>query len=198
MAFTDFSLSSAVKAFELTVTQHLLFAEVSPVSPSAWLLEALKRGMPLAFTSEKSRSEYLIAPVLSDVRQMATDKISVYSGQRLDVDAERGLVGECDFIISNTAQNPLLQAPIISVVEAKRQDIELGYGQTVAQMVASQQFNLREAQPFSVLYGCVSTGEAWQFLRLEDRRLEIDSSRYYLNQLPELLGVFRTILATYI
>ena len=104
----------------------------------------------------------------------------------------------------------MLQAPIVSVVEAippegaswnqeaKRQDIELGYGQTVAQMIASVEFNTRDATPMPMIYGCVTTGEVWQFLRLSQEILEIDSMRYYLNELPELLGAFRHIIEQFL
>lgn len=84
------------------------------------------------------------------------------------------------------------------MVEAKRQDIELGYGQTIAQMVASQEFNQRESSPMPMVYGCVATGEVWQFVRLGGNNLEIDSRRYYLNKLPELLGAFKCILKEFI
>jgi hypothetical protein len=197
MAFTDFSFEAAAKTFDIEVTQAILFADVPVLSPSSWLLETLKRGKPLAFNSEKSRSEYMIAPVLLEVKGMFAD-IAVFSGQRLDVDSSRGLTGECDFIIAKNATVPLLKAPILSVVEAKRQDIEMGYGQTVAQMVAALEFNQRDARPLTVVYGCITTGENWQFLRLENSQLVIDDRRYYLSELGSLLGGFQRILEQFL
>jgi hypothetical protein len=198
MPFTDFSYTQVVKAFDLHTQRVRFFDTIEPKQPSSWLVETLERGKPLAFMSEKARSEFMIAPVLLEVRSFAIDQLAIFSGQRLDIDPNRGLNGECDFIISKGEPLPVVQAPIISVVEAKRQDIELGYGQTIAQMVASQEFNIREATPMPVMYGCVSTGEAWQFMRLKNENLQIDSNRYYLNELPELLGAFKCVIREFI
>jgi hypothetical protein len=54
--------------------------------------------MQLALLSEKARSEFIVAPVLLVARELSHDTVAIYSGQRLDVDASRGLQGECDFI----------------------------------------------------------------------------------------------------
>jgi hypothetical protein len=198
MAFTDFSYAAAIKAFDLVAVRLAFFDAVVPQQPSAWLLETLQRGKPLAFMSEKSRSEFMIAPVLLEVQSFAADKLTVFSGQRLDVDSERGLNGECDFVISRSEPLPSIQTPILCVVEAKRQDIELWYGQVIAQMVASQEFNRREGESVPQTYGCIATGEAWQFLRLSGNSLEIDANRYYLVDLPDVLGVFKAVLQKFL
>jgi hypothetical protein len=210
MAFTDFSFETAVKTFNLEVSRDGLFTDVPEVTPSGWLLETLKRGQDVAFNSEKSRSEYMIAPVLLEVKVMFNG-LAVFSGQRLDVDSSRGLTGECDYIIAKSATVPLLQTPILSVVEAtqarevhlwgqeaKRQDIEMGYGQTVAQMVAALEFNQRDSSPLPQVYGCITTGENWQFLRLENSQLVIENKRHYLSELGSLLGSFKRILEQFL
>lgn len=198
MAFTDFTLEIVTERFDLTPTRTTLFPHLEPCKPSTWLLETLNRYRPLAFTSEKSRSEFIIAPILSEARANVGDVFSIYSGQRLDADANLGLTGECDFIFSKSPSVFFLRAPIVSVVEAKKQDVEVGLGQCVAQLLAAQHFNLKHHSEFPVLYGCVTTGEVWQFLRLEDKNLNLDTERFTLDVLPELLGVFKQILQSYL
>ncbi|MCI0529965.1 MAG: hypothetical protein L0Y56_21180, partial [Nitrospira sp.] len=86
---------------------------------------------------------------------------------------------------------------IVTIVEAKKNDIEGGLGQCVAQMLGAQLFNQKEGSETETIFGCVTTGEAWQFLKLEKDFVYIDSHRYYIIQVDEILGVFQTIVAYY-
>lgn len=179
MAFTDFTLETVLERFGL-VPEHVRLFTAQSLTPSAWLLETLERYKPLAFTSEKSRSEFLIAPILSEARANAGNVFSIYSGQRLDTDSSTGLIGECDFILAKTPPIFVLRAPIVSVVEAKKLDIEAGLGQCAAQLLAARQFNFKHNLEFPALYGASTTGEVWQFLRLEGNTLQLDTERYTL------------------
>jgi hypothetical protein len=112
----------------------------------------------------------------------------------LDVDAEKGLTGECDFILS--ASDPILplQAPIATVVEAKKNDIESGLGQCIAQMVAADRFNQASGRMGMPVFGCVTTGETWQFLRLAGSEALLERHRYYLDNIDKILGAFQVII----
>jgi hypothetical protein len=105
------------------------------------------------------------------------------------------LLGECDFILSLSEPVPRLRAPIVTIVEAKKNDIEAGLGQCVAQMVAARDYNEREKAGIAVVYGCVTTGEAWQFLRVEGTDVIIDRARVYIDNVGLILGVFGAIVA---
>jgi hypothetical protein len=67
------------------------------------------------------------------------------------------------------------------IVEAKKNDLEAGLGQCVAQMVGARLVNQREGSGVETIFGCVTTGEAWQFLKLEHDVISIDSERYYID-----------------
>jgi hypothetical protein len=43
------------------------------------------------------------------------------------------------------------------------------------------------------LHGCITTGEVWQFLRLQPPDVLIDRRRFYLNELADILGALITI-----
>ncbi|NJN68474.1 MAG: hypothetical protein HC884_18065 [Chloroflexaceae bacterium] len=196
MTYSDFSLGDACKAFGLVARTERLF-EVEPVVPPEWLLSLLQRGRPFALGSEKARSEFIVVPLLLTWVERSPIPLSVYSGQRLDADPARGLTGECDFILAKTAPLPFLQAPIITLVEAKKHDIEAGMGQGAAQMVGAHMFNEREGAEVGAIFGCVTSGETWQFLKLEGSHLLIDRDRYYLDQVGQLLSVFDAIARCY-
>src|SRR5262249_6348438 len=127
-------------------------------------------------------------------RELSGNTVAVYSGARLDVDPKQGLQGECDFILARTPPVPELRAPLIAITEAKKNDIEAGLGQCAAQMVGARLFNERTGQPVDVVYGCVTTGEVWQFLRLAGPVLTLDVPRYYLDNVGRILAVFQAIL----
>jgi hypothetical protein len=75
------------------------------------------------------------------------------------------------------------------LVEAKKEDILAGLGQCVAEMVAAQIFNEREGNEISVIYGTVTSGTNWKFLKLEGKVVEIDLIEYYLTDVNKILGI---------
>ncbi len=197
MTYSDFDLNTARRTFGLTITQEPLFPAIEPLPLSPWLQEALNKGEQLALVSEKARSEFIVAPILLSSRDLSHNRVQIYSGQRLDVEPQRGLSGECDFILSWTPPSPTLQAPVVVIVEAKKNDIESGLGQCTAQMIGASLFNQQEGNGLETIFGCVTTGETWQFLKLETPHLLIDSHRYYINEVEQILGVFQAILNFY-
>ena len=88
MAYSDFSLSQVKKAFGLTERSVQLFATVAAIAPSSWLLETLKYSLKLALSSssEKARSEFIIAPILIELERRNEESLFIYSGENLDVD----------------------------------------------------------------------------------------------------------------
>jgi hypothetical protein len=148
----------------------------------------------VALVSEKARSEFIVAPILLALRELSGERIAILSGQRFDVDPGRRLVGECDFLLMLSDPLPLVRAPVLAVVEAKKQDMEGGLGQCVAQMVAVQVFNERAGQPFPAVHGCVTTGDVWQFLRLAGTALTLDQGRFYLDNLGGILAALQATI----
>ncbi|HZV03654.1 MAG TPA: hypothetical protein VE999_01060 [Gemmataceae bacterium] len=197
MSFSDFTLESVGRVLGVISRAAELFPDLQPVTVPVWLQEALSRGaqgIQLSLLSEKSRSEFIVAPILLAGRELSGNRFAIYSGQRLDVDPERGLTGECDFILS--ASDPVLplQAPIATIVEAKKNDIESGLGQCIAQMVAADRFNQSMGQYGSRVFGCVTTGEAWQFLRLDGVEALLERRRYYIDNVGRILAAIQAIV----
>jgi hypothetical protein len=195
MAYSDFTLDRARKELGLVLQTADLFGALAAVEPPAWLLATLQgyRGLPLV--SEKARGELLVMPVLAAGREMSQNVVTIFSGQTLNVDPEAGLVGECDFIVARTPPVPVLSAPVLTVVEAKKGDEEQGLGQCAAQMVGARRFNEAEGQTNRPVFGCVTTGEDWQFLKLEGGQLAIDHRRYYIDNLGLILAVLLAVVA---
>jgi len=90
-----------------------------------------------------------------------------------------------------------IQAPIFSLVEAKKNDIKEGLGQCLAQMIGAKVFNQEEENEIYIIYGCVTTGEDWQFLKLEENVIFMDIRRYYISELSKIIWIFQTIVDNY-
>lgn len=181
MSYADFTLDSLRHAFGLKVRDVLLFNPVGMLDPSAWLQEALANGQDLAVTSEKARSEFIVAPILTACRAMLGHDLRIFSGARLDADPDRGLKGECDFILARSDSSLVFQAPLMVILEAKKHDIEEGLGQCGAQMLGARVYNEKEGNPVPCVYGCVTNGDAWQFAKLGGLELSIHSKRFHTN-----------------
>ncbi len=190
MAYTDFTLESAELELGVTCVPGDLFPNLVSQSVPMWLTDQLARGMRMALVSEKARSEFIVAPILLAVRELSNDRITILSGQCLDVDLARRLVGECDFILARSVPVPRLRAPLMAVVEAKRNDIDSGIGQCLAQMVAAQLYNERAGEPVSTVFGCVTTGEDWQFLGLTGTSAILHRPRMFIDNVGNLLAAF--------
>ena len=193
-SYSDLTLDEVRKRFKLKIERPVMFERVKLVEPSAGLRNALDGGFAVSVVSEKARSEFIVAPILLFIREIHHRKISIFSGVKFDVEPEQGLRGACDFILSKSVMLPTIQSPAFVMVEAKKNDIEEGLGQCAAEMVAAQIFNQREGNQVPRIYGCVTNGESWQFLRLTGSQLEIDKQRYFLGKLSEILGILSHVV----
>ncbi|MBW4439714.1 MAG: hypothetical protein KME10_00485 [Plectolyngbya sp. WJT66-NPBG17] len=192
MAYSDFTLAKAkaTLALQLDETRNL-FSGIDRVKPSERLDRDLQENIPLAtaIATEKARSEFLIAPILMEVRRQTNHQISLFSGTDFNVEPSQGLAGFCDFILSRSPEQFFISAPVVIVIEAKNENIVAGLGQCLATMVAAHLFNQRSDNAIPVVLEAVTSGTAWRFLTLEQTRASIDSIEYHISQVDKILGI---------
>jgi hypothetical protein len=192
MAYSDFKLSEIIQKFELTLNEVSgLFADVPEEEPSNLLTTILKENVDLAVSinTEKARSEMIISPILLEVRRKLNNEISLFSGVDFNVDNQQGLNGFCDFLISLSKEQLFIRAPIITLVESKNENLKLGLAQCIAEMLAAQLFNEQKQNAIKIIYGAVTIGTIWQFLKLEDKTISIDLTEYYIKDVKKILGI---------
>ncbi len=192
MVFSDFDLKTAVHTFGLTENRRTnLFADVEPVEPSDFLRGWLGELAPIALgiNSEQARREYIISPILVEAKRRTAAEVNVLPGVTFEVDREQGLTGYCDYLMARSPEFYYVQAPVLAVVEAKKEDIVGGLGQCAAEMVGIRLFNEREGTPLAKVYGCVTSGNIWRFLKLEGSQLFIDRLEYYLANVAKIVGI---------
>lgn len=194
MAYSKFqNLKKVIGQFDLKVDEATFFQNCNPIAPAEWLLTSIEMAREEGYNTEKERSERVVYPVLRALSKRNQHRIIIYSGHELDVDASRGLNGEIDFLLSWGKVRQIIQTPIFSVVEAKKQDLDFGTAQCVAQMVGVQLFNEEQKTPVKTVYGCSTTGDIWRFFKLEKHRLTFHSVEFFLTELPEILGFMQCI-----
>jgi hypothetical protein len=196
MAFRDFSFPEVHQALGLTLAEANLFGVVPAMELPVEFAERMRAGvdLALAINTEKARSEFIIAPILMELRRLLGDAFGLFSGIEFDVDASRGLNGYCDFILTRSPLQSVLTAPLIAIVEAKNDNLRTGLGQCIAAMVAAREFNANASLPIDKTYGVVTTGGAWKFLRLTGSALELDRHEYFVAELGRIMGIFCSIL----
>jgi hypothetical protein len=197
MAYSDFTLPDLISRFQLNVIENQeIFPQVAKVAVPPFLAATLRENAPLALAihTEKARSEMIIAPILIELRKMTGYKISLFSGQDFTVAPEQGLTGFCDYIISRSPEQLFIVAPALIVVEAKNENIKGGLAQCLAAMLAAQIFNARNGVEIESVFGAVTTGNLWKFVKLTQQTVIIDRYEYHVNELERLLGVLLHIV----
>ncbi len=199
MGYSNFkTLRQALERLDVEEFNLNLFSETQSVEPSDWLKQTLVLAKTMPLTNEKSKSERVISPILLEISFFFKENVTLYSGEDLYIDEKRDLSGACDFLLSKHPLKSVMQAPIVTLAEAKDEDMDYGKGQCLAQMYGAQIFNAQKGKPQTHLYGCAVTGDDWKFMRLEGSKVYIDIETYYLSDLPKILGIFHQIVHSFI
>ena len=197
MSYSSFkTLASIQSAFGLELDERQnLFAQTQPRQPSDYLAISLAENVPLAnaVNTEKARSELIIAPILLEIRRSFPGRVGFFSGTEFSVEPEKGLHGYCDYILTASPEIYEIKSPIITVVEAKNENIKGGLAQCIAEMVAAREFNAA-SNDIDLILGAVTTGTLWKFLTLNGRVAAIDLDEYYIKEVAKILGILATPL----
>ena len=188
-SFSQITQTELENEFGISIVGGRFLPEVEPWIIPSWLEHTLayRRNSFATMRTEKSISEALIAPILMAVEEKYRDKITIFSGEPLITEE---LSGVCDFLITKV---PIAISPRESyfvLVEAKRQDLFSGIPQCVAEMYAAQILNEND----DTVYGCVSIGVQWIFIKLEGKVATTDPTIFTITEVDKILGVFGWIV----
>jgi hypothetical protein len=199
MAYRKYTSKLLTENLGLKVQKINLFKDcmIPKVTASQRLQLILEVYKVLNLSTEKAVSEQLVAPILTEIRLINENVVDFYSGEQLNVDSLRDLNGEIDFLFTRASQTLSIEAPILCITEAKIGLIDRGIPQAAAQMYAVRLFNEKEGKPLKTVYGAVTDGKTWRFLKLEDDMLYTDLEILYLDNLPLLLGTLQWIIDFY-
>lgn len=198
MAYRSFTAKQIHETLGLHIQRVTLFQDllITPVAPSPRLQLVLATSLKMAITTEKAVSEYLVSPILTDIK-INNPSIELFSGEQLNVDSTRNLNGEIDFLFTKTPNFLAIEAPVFSIAEAKIGLIDKAIPQATAQMYGARLFNEMEGHPLDSIFGAVTDGKTWRFLKLENEILFVDENILYIDNLPLLLGTLQWIVDFY-
>ena len=199
MAYTDYTFTKLKRNFGIEQTEQHLFTtqKIEVRMPSQRLLDDIEEAENMPLMSEKAKSEAVMFPILKELKRN-NPHITIYSGYAFNIDVAHDLNGTPDFMISSKPKIVELQSPIFCLVESKNKTPDEGYAQCAAEMYAARVFNQQNNEPYETIYGAVTNAYEWVFLKLEGNMVLIDKKRYYLNELPKLLGVLQFITNQYV
>ena len=142
------------------------------------------------FASEAARCEMIIFPILREIYKNYSKKLALWVQKPISFDKE--LTGTPDYLISKKSEygKLFLEPPVLAVVEAKKNDFEQGWGQCLAELVASQKLNDNVELP---VYGIVTDGKTWEFGQLETKIFTKNLTSFTIDHLSNLFSALNFI-----
>ena len=188
MAFSDFkAIPDVQKKFGIRHIENDFIAPENTLEPSEQFLKELefsREYIPI-FASEGARCEAVIFPVLREVYKAYAANYTLWIKEPLVYDET--LSGIPDYFISTRSElgKLVVGRPLIILVEAKKNDFEIGWGQCLAELVAAQKINEDTENP---VYGIVSDGTLWQVGHLVNETFTQNRTSFSVDNLPVLFG----------
>jgi hypothetical protein len=193
MAFSDFkNIGEVQKKYNIKYKEEIfiLAQEIQPSENFVKDFEFYKENIDV-FSSEASRCEVIISPILREVYKKYYKQYSFWIQKSIAYDDT--LCGTPDYIFSEKSKlgKTVLEKPIVIIVEAKRNDFEQGWGQCLAELIASQKINNDVKCP---VYGVVTDGNLWQFGKLEKDCFFKNTENYTIDKLSLLYGALSYVV----
>ena len=199
MSYSQFTTLEMIEAaFDITIADKVgIFANLPESQYSDLLRQTLQENisLALAINTEKARSELIVTPILVELRKQFDYQISFFSGKEFNIDSEKGLNGFCDFLISRSSEQLLIKTPVVALVEAKNDNIQAGLPQCMAEMIAARIFNERKNNHITEIYGVVTTGTNWKFLRYINQTIEVDLNDYFIDNISKIIGILKYLVS---
>lgn len=193
MAYRKFKLTELETKFGIQnrLIRWLDSSKTTAIEPSNLLKMNIERATLAPLTTEKAVSERVISPIMTEILELNTETIQLFSGEIINADEDNGLNGEIDFLFNYRPHSPTPEVPIFSITGSKIGLLHKAWGQAAAQMLGVSIFNQKLNHPLDIVLGSVTDGNSWQFMRLENNIISIDSRVYALTELPIILGIFQ-------
>jgi hypothetical protein len=198
MAFSDYkTISQIQKKYGITYKEEPFIQIDQNLTLSDIFIEEFefnKKHIDI-FTSESSRTETVIFPLLREVYKAYCDHYSIWIQKAISFDED--LTGTADYLISKKSElgKTVLETPIVIIAEAKKNDFEQGWAQCLAEMVAAQKINHNDT--FDV-YGIVTDGKLWEFGKLSHRLFTKYTEGFTIHHLNDLFNALHSLFRQFI
>lgn len=186
MAYGTFkSIEEVATKFDIKVADRDDFFNKKALVVPKILFSMIERNLKdkTSYISEYAICETLIRPILGIIAE--DYPLKIWSHILYEVDKEKGLTGEPDYLIAPKNKYGGMATPSFCIIEAKKDNFDEGWAQALAEMVASASLGA------NICYAIVTTGRSWEFGKLENSIFMLDSRS--LSASTELQAVFNAI-----
>lgn len=135
----------------------------------------------VSLVNETARREVLISRVVLELVHYTKAQLRI----EYPIKVTEQLQGYLDYLIRTNTE--------LLVIEAKREDLDYGFTQLAAEMIALDRWEKTPAQ--EILLGVVTTGKIWQFGRLDRVRKHIEQGLEQYRVPEDLDSVMRILVA---
>jgi hypothetical protein len=155
--------------------------EITPKAPSSFFKQRLERLECFDLQSVEESKKLLIDAVCEEAIQ-EFKRLRIWKGASLEGDRASGYV---DYLIAERKR--YLEAPMLCIIEAKKDDFEQGLAQCLVEMQACQSINHKLGREIDVL-GIVTNGTTWNFYKLVRSGQVYETAAHALGDLEVVLG----------
>ena len=179
------SVEEVATKFDIEVADRTTFIGEQEIEVLDVFLSMLTKNLKegINYINEFAVCDAIIRPILGIVAE--NYNLKIWSHTPYNVDEEKGLVGEPDYLIAPKTKYGAMARPSLCVIEAKRDDFYEWWAQASSEMVASSLLGAH------ICYGIVTTGAIWQFGKLDENIFVIDPR--YISATTDLQRVFNAI-----
>jgi hypothetical protein len=195
MAFSNFkNIKQVIKQYPLKIKQDRFLPDSSIEIPE-WFIDNMNFSLDTQAIDENEFffRENFIFPFLQQTWKRHHQNLKLWSHQTFAYDDN--LCGEPDYFVSalrDEVIDKLVNTPLLAVAEAKKQNFEEGWGQSLAEMIACQKINQDDQL---TVYGIVSTGIIWEFGKLEHNTFTKHPLSYSIAEPQKIFGNLDFIFA---
>ena len=185
--FSSFNANEALK--KLSVEQLLRWAiDFDPIMPTSFFQQRMQRLNQFDLIGSERAKELLIDAFCEEAIQRHPG-LKIWKAAPLQ---SYDLGEAVDYLVA--PNKAYLDAPLLCVVEAKKDDFEQGLAQCLVEMQACQWNNVQTGKAIDV-YGIVSSGEVWKFYKLSANAQVFESLPYSISTSTEILGILDYVFA---
>ncbi len=146
------------------------------------LRSRIQEALPyVSLVNETARREVLISRVVLELVHYTKAQLRI----EYPIKVTEQLQGYLDYLIRTNTE--------LLVIEAKREDLDYGFTQLAAEMIALDQWEKTPEQ--DILLGVVTTGKIWQFGRLDRARKHVEQGLEQYRVPEDLDSVMRILVA---
>lgn len=183
--FSSFSMAEAFKQLEI-IDLLPWSPTINPVEPTPFFQQRLERLQCFDLQSYEESKKLLIDAICEEAIQ-EFQQLKIWKGAVLESDR---LTGYADYLV--TERKRYLEAPLLCIIEAKKDDFEQGLAQCLVEMQACQWIN-QQINVQATIYGIVTNGDTWKFYKLDLAGDVYETLPYSISDMPDILGLLNYV-----